>query len=464
MEQNLCVLIDFENISAGCDKERLGRFDIQAVMHRLKDKGRILEARAYGDWGRYARYKGQLLEAGVQMHELPSYGGHDKNRADIALVVDAMELAYTREFLETYVILSGDSDFTPLVMRLRSMNKRVVGIGTRNSTSRLLIASCDEFIFYESLKRRAEPPRRTSRAPEAPAPEGNRSDEGRTAPEESVLTMSKSEAFDFLLEALEGLQKDDPQPVLAGVIKQSMQRKAPTFNEADYGYNGFARFLEAARDKGLVGLARAERAGGYKVFEPGGSPPDEDTTDEDSEDSLPPLDGLAAEMRNLLEKMGIHPLTHMIRHTVVHEFVDHIGERVKRNRKNTLRYTVGDTARRCRKTDPPVASRHVRAVVNGLAQAGTLRHADGDPVRSQSAPFTLNQEPEELLEALVGFYLMTLKSTGMELTDAKALSQLLYDDDEHSDELAEQVKLLPEPTIAEDDHIEAEDTPVETEE
>ena len=146
VEQNICVLIDFENISAGCEKERLGRFDIQAVMNRLKDKGRILEARAYGDWGRYARHKGQLLEAGVQMQELPSYGGHDKNRADIALVVDAMDLVYRRDFIDTYVILSGDSDFTPLVMRLRSLNKRVVGIGTRSSTS-IVATLCSRFIF-----------------------------------------------------------------------------------------------------------------------------------------------------------------------------------------------------------------------------------------------------------------------------------------------------------------------------
>ena len=398
MEQNLCVLIDFENISAGCEKERLGRFNIKAVMNRLKDKGRILEARAYGDWGRYARFKQSLLEAGVQMHELPSYGGHDKNRADIALVVDAMDLVYTRDFIDTYVILSGDSDFTPLVMRLRSMNKRVVGIGTRSSTSRLLIAACDEFIFYESINRKGKTPRSTEAA----------TDEVES-PAEASLTMSKTEAFNFLVENLEGLQKDDPQPILAGVIKQSMQRKAPTFNESDYGYSGFARFLEAARDKGLVGLARAERAGGYKVFEPNAAPPDdEDTADEDSIDELPPLEGAANEMRLLLDGMGINPLVHMHRHTVVHEFVDHVTERAKRKRKNTLRYTVGDTARRCRKTDPPVASKHVRAIVNALAQSGALMHADGKPVRSQSAPFTLDQDPEELLERQLDFYIQTL--------------------------------------------------------
>mgnify|MGYP002875928752 CR=1 FL=1 len=433
MEQNLCVLIDFENISAGCEKERLGRFDINIVMNRLKDKGRILEARAYGDWGRYARFKQSLLEAGVQMHELPSYGGHDKNRADIALVVDAMDLVYTRDFIDTYVILSGDSDFTPLVMRLRSMNKRVVGIGTRNSTSRLLIASCDEFIFYESLKRKKN-------RPSAPV------EDAEPETTDGVRSMSKSEAFGFLVETLEGLQKDDPQPVLAGVIKQSMQRKAPTFNESDYGFSGFARFLEAARDKSLVGLARAEKAGGYKVFEPGANPSsEEDTADDDSVDTLPPLEGAANEMRLLLDGMGLNPLVHMLRHTVVHEFCDHINERTKRKRKNTLRYTVGDTARRCRKTDPPVASKHVRSVINALAQAGTLLHADGNPVRSQTAPFEITQEPEELLESLLDFYLQTLAATGLSLNNPTALSQLLYADDEHENEIAARIKALPTP-------------------
>ena len=136
-----------------------------------------------------------------------------------------MDLVYTRDFIDTYVILSGDSDFTPLVMRLRSMNKRVVGIGTRSSTSRLLIAACDEFIFYESINRKGK--KATAAEPTT---------DEVASPAETSLTMSKTEAFEFLVENLEGLQKDDPQPILAGVIKQSMQRKAPTFNESDYGY------------------------------------------------------------------------------------------------------------------------------------------------------------------------------------------------------------------------------------
>ena len=196
------------------------------------------------------------------MHELPSYGGHDKNRADIALVVDAMALAYTRDFIDTFVILSGDSDFTPLVTRLRSMNKRVIGVGTRNSTSRLLIAGCDEFIFYESLRRRKK------KQGEDPAI----SQDDAAAGTDTQVSLTKDEAFELLVDALEGLQKEDPQPVLAGPIKQAMQRKLPTFNESDYGYSGFARFLEAAKDKGLVGLARAAKAGGYSVYGPDSAP------------------------------------------------------------------------------------------------------------------------------------------------------------------------------------------------
>jgi hypothetical protein len=135
----------------------------------------------------------------------------------------------------------------------------------------------------------------------------------------------------------------------------------------------------------------------------------------------------------------------MIRHTVIHEFVDHITERAQRKRKNTLRYTVGDTARRCRKTDPPVATRHVRFVLNGLAQAGALLHADGNPVRSQSAPFTVSKDPEELLDMLVDFYLVTLRSTGVELDDPMAISWLLYGDDEHAELMTQRIANLPDP-------------------
>ena len=136
MDTNLALLIDFENIAAGTEKEGLGRFDVNAIMSRLVDKGRILIARSYADWGRFSRFKQSLLAANVTMYELTSHGMQDKNRADIAMVVDALELAFTKDYVETFVIVSGDSDFTPLVLKMRELNKHVIGIGTRSSTSR----------------------------------------------------------------------------------------------------------------------------------------------------------------------------------------------------------------------------------------------------------------------------------------------------------------------------------------
>lgn len=433
MEHKLCVLIDFENIAAGAEKEGHGRFDIKAVMRRLKDKGRILVSRSYGDWGRFAKYKQQLLEQGVTMVELTSYRGAEKNRADIALVVDAMELAYTREYLDTFVLLSGDSDFTPLVMRLKELDKRVIGIGTRRSTSRLLVEGCDEFIFYESLKKKKR---------EEPRPEreerGERDDPKAT--DEETSTLSKEEAFTLLSETVEGILRDEPGAVLAGLVKQSMQRKEPAFDETEYGYSGFARFLEAGRDKGLVSLARDPRAGGYRVDLPGATADApapsaaaaaKDVPEEDENDDDVLLPGQAGVLQGLLAGVGPHPLTHFVRHTVVHEFVDHVTERQQRKKRNTLMYVYGDIARRCRKTDPYVPPRYVKSVINALKTAGELRHASGEPVRSQSAHFTINKDAEELLDSLRYHFLWQLVELGADVDDSKALSLLLWGDEAH---------------------------------
>ena len=185
MEANLCVLIDFENIGTGCDKEGLGIFDVRMVMRRLKDKGRILVSRAYADWTRWSRFKQDLVFSGVNMMELTAHGMGAKNRADIALVVDAMEIAYTRDYIDTFVILSGDSDFTPLVMRLKELNKRVIGLGTKGSTSRLIAETCDEFMFYDTLRREQH-----SEALSRP----DSADQG---------SLTRDEAFDLLIETLE---------------------------------------------------------------------------------------------------------------------------------------------------------------------------------------------------------------------------------------------------------------------
>jgi uncharacterized LabA/DUF88 family protein len=167
LERNLAVLIDFENIVAGCEKEGLGRLDISLLMNRFKETGRVLVARSYADWGRFARYKQGMMREGISLFELSSHGGNTKNWADIALVVDGMELAYTKEYVDTFVVVSGDSDFSPLIHKLKELNKRVIGCGTRASTSRMIVEACDEFLFYDTLVQDQKPTRARRRSPRA---------------------------------------------------------------------------------------------------------------------------------------------------------------------------------------------------------------------------------------------------------------------------------------------------------
>jgi len=445
LEHNLAVLIDFENIAAGTEKEGHGRFDIRAVLRRLKDKGRILVARAYGDWGRYAKFKQQLLEQGVQMMELTSYRGQDKNRADIALVVDAMELAMTRDYIDTFVLLSGDSDFTPLVERLKELNRRVIGIGTRRSTSRLLSERCDEFIFYESIQRgrsdrRGRPDlgrHGDSRSSESRPTEARHTERengrGRErAAEPEAETLDREEAFALLVETVANLQAESPDPSLAGLVKQSMKRKTPTFDETEYGFSGFARFLEAGRSHGLVVLSRDSKAGGYRVALPDGA----DGGGADEADAMiveiPRLPGRAGELEGILASRGIDPLPVLQRHTVVHELVDHVTERQRRKKRNTLMYVFGDISRRCRKTDPVVSPVAVKMVINTIKDAGEFLHSDGDPVRSPSAHFVLRKDAEELMRSLRTLYVRALLLQGENLSDSAAVSMVLWGDVDHA--------------------------------
>ncbi len=472
MEHKLCVLIDFENVAAGTEKEGLGRFDIRAVFRRLKDKGRILVSRGYGDWGRFARFKQKLLEEGVTMVELTSYRGQEKNRADIALVVDAMEIAFTRAHVDTFVLLSGDSDFTPLVMRLKELDKRVIGIGTRGSTSRLLLECCDEFIFYDTIRKAA-----MYEDTEEEYDEGDHGSAPAPSRPSAVAAPSKELIFSLLAETVAGIQRDEPGPVQGGLIKQSILRKAPAFDETECGFASFARFLEAAQSRGLVRLIRDERAGGYRVDLPSApAPVAPDVSDaapqaasqsagahggamaahsggaergEETEEAptgplpaVPELRGEAFRLQQVLLDKGVVPVGHMERHTVVHEFVDHVIERQQRKKRNTLTYVYGDIARRCRKTDPVVHASVVRAVIDGLKYANELRHASGDPIRSPTANFVLQREAEDLLESLRRFYVRTLLESGESLRDATALSELLWNDDKHAHESGELVAWL----------------------
>ncbi len=241
-EHVLAVLVDFENMARPGAKSR-DDFDINLVLSRLAEKGRVVVKRAYADWGRYREAKIDLQNAGLELIEMPSAREGAKNRADIKLAVDAMELAYSREHVDNFVIVSGDSDFTPLVGKLRELNKRVIGMGNRESSSELLIANCDEFIFYDSIASSSSntPRRGTSRS------------------------SSRKDPVALLAESMTALQREGVELPLASVVKDAMRRKDPAFDESAIGFSTFSKFLDSAGDKAGISLQTDPRSGTYRV-------------------------------------------------------------------------------------------------------------------------------------------------------------------------------------------------------
>ncbi len=435
MENNLAVLIDFENIAAGTEKEGLGRFDIEALIQRVKDKGRILVSRSYADWGRFSRFKQALLTSNVTMMELTSHGMQDKNRADIAMVVDALELAYTRDYIDTYVVVSGDSDFTPMVLKMRELNKRVIGIGTRKSTSRLLIQACDEFLFYDTI---VQPKARPAR---------------RKAPgQQDGLAV----AFDLLEEAIDGLLGENPDPPLASVVKTAMLRKSPDFNEADLGFSTFARFLETAQEAGMVKIIRDQKSGGYRV----------DTLDDGERPALPVVERTATESwtddylpagaepwLDILREHGIPPLSAPNRMAILEALVQIVAERAKKRRRSTLQFVREDVKKKLRRSHADVPSSYFRDLLDALLHAGELIHRDGSAIRNATAPFVLKKDAAELNEALVRRSLRHLRDAGADLSDTGRLAELFYGDPERRRQIEENVAYLA--TAGEDADLDA---------
>ena len=240
-ESSLAVLVDFENMARPGAKGR-GDFDIHLVLDRLAEKGRVLVKRAYADWSRYRDARHELQNAGLGLIEMPSAREGAKNRADIQMAVDAMELAYSREHVNNFVIVSGDSDFTPLVGKLRELNKRVIGVGNRESASDLLVANCDEFIYYDTLAARA-----------TGGSSRRRGSGGGPNP------------VQLLQETLTALQREGTEWPLASVVKDSMRRKYPAFDETEHGFSTFSKFLEDASGTGMVKVETDPRSGTYRV-------------------------------------------------------------------------------------------------------------------------------------------------------------------------------------------------------
>jgi hypothetical protein len=425
MEQNLAVLIDFENIAAGTEKEGLGRFNIEALMQRINDKGRILIARSYADWGRFSRFKQSLLTNNVTMIELTSHGMQDKNRADIAMVVDCLELALTKDYIDAFVVVSGDSDFTPLVLKMRELNKRVIGCGTRKSTSRLLIQACDEFFFYDTVVK----PRRSS----------NKRAPSRNEP------LNKKNAYELLVVSIEGLQRENPDPPLASVIKSAMRRKSPDFSEGDLGFNSFTRFLDSAQEAGHVQITRDRKSGGYRVEvsdDRSGNGGDHDNTHDSGAFVDEYIPEGAAEFVSTLAAVGLHPLGGPTRMATLETIEQVVAERKKRRRKVNIPFVAEDVKKKLRRTHPDMPMTLITGLMHGLMHAGVLMHRQGSPIRSASASFSLKKTAEELNTALVNVYLKALIKAGSDLSNSALLADLFLGDPERNRDVEESIAWL----------------------
>jgi uncharacterized protein (TIGR00288 family) len=277
-DRNLALFCDFENIALGVRDAKYSKFDIRRVLERLLLKGSIVVKKAYCDWERYKEFKAPMHEAAFELIEIPHVRQSGKNSADIRMVVDALDLCYTKSHVDTFVIISGDSDFSPLVSKLRENDKTVIGVGVKNSTSDLLIANCDEFIYYDDLVRQDEASagsrRRRRKKPAEAEKLAPRKESGARSPEkaedkseEKSEEDRKQEAIDVMLETADALiaERGDSERLWGSMIKQALRRRRPGFNERYYGFSSFSELLEEAADRGFVELQPDERSGGYTL-------------------------------------------------------------------------------------------------------------------------------------------------------------------------------------------------------
>ena len=295
---NIAIFCDFENIAIGVRDARYDRFDINLILQRLLDKGNIVCKKAYSDWDRYKASKRPLHEAAFELIEIPHLSYSGKNSADIRMVVDALDLCYTKKHVDVFVIISGDSDFSPLVSKLRENNKKVIGLSVKNATSDLLVENCDEFIYYDDLvrdkskskagsKRKAKPKdngrpeaKKGAKRPEKKDDKDDKADkpdkddkpdkgdkpDNAESETQADRQGSKEEAIELVLDTVEALFRDRDENLWGSMVKQTVKRKKPNFSERFYGYRTFNQLLEDTRDQGLLELQKDDKSGGYLIL------------------------------------------------------------------------------------------------------------------------------------------------------------------------------------------------------
>jgi len=265
-DMNIAIFCDFENIALGVRDAKMQKFDINLILERLLVKGTVVFKKAYCDWERYKEFKAVMHDAAFELIEIPHTRQSGKNSADIRMVVDALDLCYTKEHIDTFVIVSGDSDFSPLVSKLRENNKVVIGVGVKSSTSDLLMNNCDEFIYYDDLARDQESSNKRKRRPTARKKTASKSDSKQQEKPEAEDDRIE-EAIGLIIETAEALQAErgDREKLWGSMIKQALKRRRPGFNESYYGARSFSDLLEEAERRGLMRLTLDERSGGYLI-------------------------------------------------------------------------------------------------------------------------------------------------------------------------------------------------------
>ncbi|MFT5141147.1 MAG: hypothetical protein ACI9H8_002476 [Lysobacterales bacterium] len=271
--KNLALFCDFENIALGVRDARSARFDIDEVLERLLVKGKIVVKKAYCDWERYKDFKHSMHEASFELIEIPHRRQSGKNSADIRMVVDALDLCYTKSHVDTFVIISGDSDFSPLVSKLRENDKVVIGVGVKESTSDLLIANCDEFIYYEDIVRltsRRKPQKKKTNGKKEPGDAGDADsvENGNGNNDSSHSAEERAQqAFELVLETLDDIfnERGDESQVWGSMVKQALKRRKPGFSESYHGFRSFGMLLEEMEKRELVKLEHDEKSGGYVI-------------------------------------------------------------------------------------------------------------------------------------------------------------------------------------------------------
>ncbi len=265
-ENNLALFCDFENIALGVRDEKYPKFDIGLILERLLVKGNVVVKKAYCDWERYKEHKPSMHEAAFELIEIPHTRQSGKNSADIRMVVDALDLCYTKDHIDTFVIISGDSDFSPLVSKLRENAKLVIGVGIKSSTSDLLMSNCDEFLFYDDLVVENTTQKKRKKAPRKKAA---RSSAGEAAGKkgETDASDAKDEGIELVVDTAEALLRERGDAVWGSMVKQTLKRRRPGFSESAFGFQSFGDLLQAAQARGLLKIEADERSGGFVIRE-----------------------------------------------------------------------------------------------------------------------------------------------------------------------------------------------------